>query len=146
MTFWSRSLGWRPLGPRPCVPSQPQKDRPIESVAGPQLFQPWYSWRTPSRTTRVGMGVGINVGSAVMEGIWVGPGVRVGVGAVRLARTAATTAGAGGNTTSSGGVGADTTPARTASPRTRRGIPEPATAFAPTPHPRALPGIAALYP
>src|SRR3990170_5249294 len=117
MTFLSRSLGLTTMATRPCVPSQPQKDRPIESVAGPQLFQPWYSWRTPSRTTRVGMGVGINVGSAVMEGIWVGPGVRVGVGAVRLARTAATTVGSGVNTTSSGGLSAYTPWARRLTPR-----------------------------
>ncbi len=60
-------------------PCQPQKDRAIDSVAGPQLFHFWYSCRTPLSWTLAGNGVGSMVGVGVTVGGCVGPGVAVSV-------------------------------------------------------------------
>ena len=46
----------------------------MESVAGPQLFQPWYSWRKPDSWIIPGIGAG--------EGVDVGLGVDVAVGSI----------------------------------------------------------------
>src|SRR3990170_8307678 len=83
MTFLSRGFGFVISAMSYWSPSQPQKESAIESVAGPQLFQPWYSWRKPESWTLPGMGVGERVGVGMGVDVAVGPtggivGVRLG--------------------------------------------------------------------
>ena len=85
MTFLSRGLGLVTEAMAYWSPFQPQYESAVESVAGPQLFQPWYSCRKPLSWILPGMGVGESVGIGDGVGISVGltgdgVGVRLGAG------------------------------------------------------------------
>src|SRR3990170_6457862 len=107
MTFLSSCTGLRISAVSRWSPCQPQKERPMDRVAGPQLLNFWYSCRTPLSWTLAGMVVGVMVGVGVRVGVAVGPAVgvevTVGVGEAMVARTMAATVALGVKTASSGG-------------------------------------------
>src|SRR3972149_7020375 len=116
MTFLSSCTGLRIAAVSRWSPCQPQKERPIDKVAGPQLLNFWYSCRTPLSWTLAGMVVGVIVGVGVRVGVAVGPAVgvavTVGVAEAMVARTMAATAALGVKKASSGGAEEDFTSGR----------------------------------